>query len=149
MTRPQDLAAEIERVSDALEAMMPTRHVVSLALYGPVPRDREVFELVRDLYRAHGPAGTAESVAAPEDPQVLLAQIRSWYGVSDIGEAAGRAEAEFLAQYAVELIAETLGPTRSVHPVEFRPNGWYAAVWAERLLLTEEWAAIISLTGDS
>ncbi|MFI6478651.1 hypothetical protein ACIBH1_12000 [Nonomuraea sp. NPDC050663] len=71
------LGREIERVSDALEATMPTRHVVSLALYGPVPRDREVFELARDLYRAHGRAGTVESVAAPEDPQVVVAQIRS------------------------------------------------------------------------
>ncbi|GIG71344.1 hypothetical protein [Phytomonospora endophytica] len=62
---------------------------------------------------------------------------------------AARAEPEFLLSWTVLLIEDALGPVRGAWRVRREPASWYAALWTDLLLVTDDWAAVLSLTNDS
>lgn len=148
---PDELPAEIDRIAERLHGIRGTGAIFGMEVWGPIPAvgltpTEAATAAYGDTTRVLS-VGKARHRAWPRevrDHARTLAGVRPEFGTSD-----ARREAEFLIDWALLLIEETLGPVRSAAQVEHAPRGWYAAVWNDWLLLTDEWAAVVSLTGDS
>ncbi|TDD12440.1 hypothetical protein [Nonomuraea diastatica] len=142
------LVEEVERAAERLDALRGSSFVFWMDVHGPV--------------RCPGPDLTAAAVAAYGDVTRVTGvdPVEDWR--SEVREAAhrmghfhrlfrgaARKEPEFLVEWVLEIIEDTLGTVRGAGRVTHRPAGWYAALWEDRVLVTDEWALVLSLTNDS
>ncbi|MEV0648460.1 hypothetical protein AB0I28_24670 [Phytomonospora sp. NPDC050363] len=145
---PLDLADEIELVSTRLDALRRSAAVFWIDLHGPVPAVAHPVRAAKTIYGDQTRVVSAEPLARPWS-RTFTARARSMGHFDGLFPGTLRAEPEFLLDWTVLLVEEALGPVRAAWRVEHEPVSWYAAIWADVLLLTDEWSAVVSLTNDS
>jgi len=146
---PDELPAEIEAVATRLDARRKSAGVFWIDLHGPVPAAPGPDKAAAAVYGR-------TSLVTGLDPldghwaEVFTRTARSMAAFDGLFPTRGaRAEPESLLDRTVLLIEEALGPVRSAWLVHHQPSSWYAALWTDHLLVTDEWAAVLSLTRDS
>ncbi|NBE98033.1 hypothetical protein FE391_19265 [Nonomuraea sp. KC401] len=141
------LVAEVECTAERLDALRGSAFVFWMDVHGPVPRrdmEAAAVSAYGDMTRVTG----VEPVTAQWRSEVREAARRMGH-FAELFEGEARREPEFLVEWVLEIIEDTLGPVRAAGRVTHRPTGWYATLWEDWILLTDEWALVLSLTNDS
>ncbi|MEO3792648.1 hypothetical protein ABGB14_20750 [Nonomuraea sp. B10E15] len=139
---------EVERTSERLDALRSSPFVFWMDVRGPVPSPGP--DLAAAAVAAYGDVTRVTGVEPAADWRSEVRQAARRMGLfAELFRGEAREEPEFLVEWVLEIIEDTLGTVRAAGRVTHRPTGWYAALWEDWVLVTDEWAVVLSLTNES
>ncbi|TDC92203.1 hypothetical protein E1292_41955 [Nonomuraea deserti] len=144
------LVEEVERTSDRLDALRSSAFVFWMDVHGPVPCPGHGKDLAAAAVAAYGEVTRVTGVDPANDWRSEVREAAHRMGhFAELFRGEARKEPEFLVEWVLEIVEDTLGTVLAAGRVTHRPPGWYAALWEDWILVTDGWAVVLSLTNDS
>lgn len=146
-----DLCREVDELSEGLDRLRRSQFVFWISLFGTAPAGAgTLMECAAAIYGEYSEVTAVAPLQRSRDwMKEIRASIRRMGHYDHLFGGERRDEPEFLIDWLFALIEDTLGSVRVAATVSHQPQGWWGAIWEDWLLITDEWATVLSLVNDS